>query len=458
MIKTTGMEKDYELIEYILNVNTQYTQVLMELNENGAMDGAYTYGTSRLTEDRFTGESNFYLYDPSGNVAGITDQNGYLWQSYRYDAFGNATFGSPQYDNEYTFNGESYNPNIHSQYLRARYYDTVKGGFLTEDSYLGDIRNPLTLNRYSYCIGNPLFYSDSSGHFPTDYEVTDTVREKLEEDILNDTKNSRLNEYQRYELYEERKNAYEGLNYTGFWDTPWFSEEEQRISYMVDLDYGNPKHRRLIKLAAETAKNMTETERCMEEEEKKKEALAVIKSWQNDRSLSTHDVYESIKILGETMTSEEIMSHISVRERLWVDMIEYGYTEVAAAGNLGNIYVESAGYVVGRLQGNLTELTKGLGMGLCQWSWPSRQQELYAMADEMGLTWDTYEVQVAFIFKEIETYDAFEKARPEKLNKAMSVEQATGIFMEEYENPGEDHFDWRKEEAEKVYADYATGR
>lgn len=37
---------------------------------------------------------------------------------------------------------------------------------MTEDSYLGDIREPLTLNRYSYCIGNPLFYSDPSGHLP----------------------------------------------------------------------------------------------------------------------------------------------------------------------------------------------------------------------------------------------------------------------------------------------------
>ncbi len=59
MVKTTGKNKDYEL---------------MELNENGAMDAVYTYGVSRLTEDRFTGESNFYLYDPAGNVAGITDQ------------------------------------------------------------------------------------------------------------------------------------------------------------------------------------------------------------------------------------------------------------------------------------------------------------------------------------------------------------------------------------------------
>ena len=141
-------------------------------------------------EDRFTGESNFYLYDPSGNVAGITDQDGYLWQSYRYDAFGNATFGSPQYDNEYTFNAESYNPNIHSQYLRARYYDTVKGSFLTEDTYLGDIRNPLTLNRYSYCIGNPLFYCDPSGYdlksfaqrvLFGDPKLAGTVKQKISE-------------------------------------------------------------------------------------------------------------------------------------------------------------------------------------------------------------------------------------------------------------------------------------
>ncbi|MDE6947243.1 MAG: hypothetical protein K2P14_08690 [Anaeroplasmataceae bacterium] len=180
-------------------MNTQYTQVLMELNENGVMDAAYTYGTARLTEDRFTGEINFYLYDPLGNVAGITDQDGYLWQSYRYDAFGNATFGSPQYDNEYTFNGESYNPNIHSQYLRARYYDTVKGCFLTEDSYLVDISNPLTLNRYSYCIGNPLFYSDPSGHMPTEAVVlyeNETVQ-MLMDNLVNNTSQehkSRVNE------------------------------------------------------------------------------------------------------------------------------------------------------------------------------------------------------------------------------------------------------------------------
>ena len=241
MIKTTGKDKDYELIEYILNVNTQYTQVLMELNENGAMDAVYTYGTSRLTEDRFTGESNFYLYDPAGNVAGITDQNGYLWQSYRYDAFGNATFGSPQYDNEYTFNAESYNPNIQSQYLRARYYDMVKGNFLTEDSYLGNIREPLTLNRYSYCVGNPLFYSDPSGHSPIplrlyyDSEILKDYRQIM--DYANNTFKDD-DKVDWYKEYRKMVTFYQALQYT--------SEYQYTVEDVIEYDYDTIENQNYI--------------------------------------------------------------------------------------------------------------------------------------------------------------------------------------------------------------------
>lgn len=222
------------------------------------------------------------------------------------------------------------------------------------------------------------------------------------------------------------------------------------------MDYNFVRGKPFVKLCAEAARRMDEAEKCW----KGQDALAVIENWQNDRSLSTHDVYKSIKVLGETMTSEEIMSHISVRERLWVDMIEHDYTEIAAAGILGNISWESGGYNVGELQGSLTEPKEGYGMGLCQWSLASRQQGLYAMAEEMGLSWDTYEVQIAFIFKEIDYDKDYKKARFEILNDATSVEEATRMFMDGYEKPRKDaeHFNERKEEAEKVYADYAVGR
>ncbi len=168
MIKTEGKEKNYELIEYVNDVNREYTEVLMELNINGIMDTAYSYGNKRLTVERFDGWTGYYTYDPRGSVSGVTGADGYLWQSYRYDAYGNITFGAPQYNNEYTYNAESYNPNLDVQYLRARYYSPSTANFLTEDSYLGDISDPLTLNRYNYVKSSPLNYVDPSGHIPDD--------------------------------------------------------------------------------------------------------------------------------------------------------------------------------------------------------------------------------------------------------------------------------------------------
>ena len=50
-------------------------------------------------------------------------------------------------------------------YLRARYYDSQGGTFLTEDSYSGEARDPLSKNRYSYVQNNPVNYTDPSGYF-----------------------------------------------------------------------------------------------------------------------------------------------------------------------------------------------------------------------------------------------------------------------------------------------------
>lgn len=168
MIKTTGKQKNYELIEYVNDVNREYVEVLMELNINGIMDTAYSYGNERLTNERFTGWTGYYTYDIRGSVSGVTDSEGMIWQSYRYDGFGNLTFGKPQYNNVYSYNAESYNPNVDVQYLRARYYSPKTADFLTEDSYLGNIIDPLTLNRYNYVKSSPLNYIDPSGHDPRD--------------------------------------------------------------------------------------------------------------------------------------------------------------------------------------------------------------------------------------------------------------------------------------------------
>lgn len=174
-IKTTGKEKNYELIEYLNDVNREHAEVLVEQNINGKTDTSYIYGAEinggfdRTSLDRFDGSTGYYLYYARGSVSGITNEEGQVYQSYRYSVTGEITFGAPQYENEYTYNGESYNPNIESQYLRARYYCVVTATFLTEDSYLGNQTEPLTLNRYNYCVSSYLNYTDPSGndHYTT---------------------------------------------------------------------------------------------------------------------------------------------------------------------------------------------------------------------------------------------------------------------------------------------------
>ena len=174
--KTTGKEKNYELIEYLNDVNREHAEVLVEQNINGRTDISYIYGAEinggfdRISLDRFDGSTGYYLYDARGSVSGITNEEGQVYQSYRYSVTGEITFGAPQYENEYTYNGESYNPNIESQYLRARYYSVVTATFLTEDSYLGSLTEPLTLNRYNYCVSSYLNYTDPSGNYYTTWQ------------------------------------------------------------------------------------------------------------------------------------------------------------------------------------------------------------------------------------------------------------------------------------------------
>ena len=175
-------DKNYELIEYLNDVNREHAAVLVEQNINGRTDTSYIYGAEinggfdRISLDRFDGSTGYYLYDARGSVSGITNEEGQVYQSYRYSVTGEITFGAPQYENEYTYNGESYNPNIESQYLRARYYCVVTATFLTEDSYLGNQTEPLTLNRYNYCVSSYLNYTDPSGN-STENDVDRILRE-----------------------------------------------------------------------------------------------------------------------------------------------------------------------------------------------------------------------------------------------------------------------------------------
>jgi hypothetical protein len=49
-------------------------------------------------------------------------------------------------------------------------YDAAIGRFISADSIVPDLFDPQSLNRYSYCLNNPLKFVDPSGHGPGDYD------------------------------------------------------------------------------------------------------------------------------------------------------------------------------------------------------------------------------------------------------------------------------------------------
>ena len=49
--------------------------------------------------------------------------------------------------------------------MNGRVYDPLLGMFLSPDPYVQAPGNWLNYNRYGYCYGNPLLYTDPSGEF-----------------------------------------------------------------------------------------------------------------------------------------------------------------------------------------------------------------------------------------------------------------------------------------------------
>ena len=148
--------------------------VLSGYNRDGELTEHYYYGNSLLAMEQgnYDTETSLYYYlkNSHGDVIGLTDNNGTLTETYRYDAFGTLT--SIQSLNEngileetetalsmFLYAGEQLDNTTGLYYLRARQYNTVIGRFTQEDTYLGDGRN-----LYVYVSNNPLKYVDPSGH------------------------------------------------------------------------------------------------------------------------------------------------------------------------------------------------------------------------------------------------------------------------------------------------------
>ena len=154
----------YEERNYVNDVNREHTEVLETYDHDGKARETYSYGKARASYlNNQTGDSYNYLTNQSGSVTGLT-KDGQAVASSNYNLYGARKTSTDTTGNPFAYNGEA-RDDTGLDYLRARYYDSQGGTFLTEDSYPGEETDPLSQNLYSYVQNNPVNYTDPSGHF-----------------------------------------------------------------------------------------------------------------------------------------------------------------------------------------------------------------------------------------------------------------------------------------------------
>lgn len=115
------------------------------------------------------------LRDNLGSITHVTDYNGNLLQELSYDAWGRLRNPKTQVvyscgEEPTLYLGRGYTGHEHLTdfglvNMNARMYDPATSRFLSPDPYVQTPEQSQNFNRYSYCMNNPLKYTDKSGKF-----------------------------------------------------------------------------------------------------------------------------------------------------------------------------------------------------------------------------------------------------------------------------------------------------
>jgi len=123
--------------------------------------------TEKWLTDGHRGEDYFYYYDSLGSVIALTDSTGNTVETYNYDVYGRINSTS-SVGNPYLFTGRRYDAEIGLYYYRVRYYSPEVGRFLQTDP----VGYYDSANLYSYCINNPIMFTDPFGLWYIDINVS----------------------------------------------------------------------------------------------------------------------------------------------------------------------------------------------------------------------------------------------------------------------------------------------
>ena len=156
-------------------------EVLTEATLSGTINEEYVYfnGARIARVDRPSGTVNYYFSDKLGSASVIASSTGTVQEQYFYYPYGGIQSSTGSDPNHYKFTGKERDSESGLDMFGARYYGSSLGRFMTPDWSASsnpdpvpyaDLRNPQSLNLYSYTKNNPTTLTDPNGHCDVDGE------------------------------------------------------------------------------------------------------------------------------------------------------------------------------------------------------------------------------------------------------------------------------------------------
>lgn len=156
-----------ELLRNGVNVRTTiYANDYEKITENGTTrEFYYLDGNTIIVKENGTIKSYLAFTDNLGSILSVMDENGKKVFDATYDAWGRQTVTLNSIGLHRGYTGHEMLGEFDIINMNGRLYDPVLGRFLSPDSYVQMPDNSQSFNRYSYCLNNPLKYTDPSGEF-----------------------------------------------------------------------------------------------------------------------------------------------------------------------------------------------------------------------------------------------------------------------------------------------------
>jgi len=170
-------DADGSRVKKIINGVTTTTYIGELYEKAGSLLTKHIYlGSQRIISKSGT-QTLYYHSDHLGSSNVITNATGSQLQLTEYKPYGTLSRNEPANPQtslpvNYYFTGKELD-STGLYYYGARYYDPKVGRFITADPINQNIYDPQNLNRYSYCMNNPLRYIDPTGNSAWDNTSND---------------------------------------------------------------------------------------------------------------------------------------------------------------------------------------------------------------------------------------------------------------------------------------------